>query len=169
MKAFTKTLTSFLAIVIVLSTFALFAIGSSEDDNSTTDQGTDNASKQENDNNIDDFSITIVSCRLTEDYSGLPVAIIKYSFTNNSDEPEAFYLAFDDKVYQDGIGLNECYFVKEGDLYSADNQTKEIKPGATLDVEVAYELNDSVTDLEVEVKGLFTFNDDIVKKTFSIK
>ena len=50
----------------------------------------------------------------------------------------------------------------------SDNETKEIKKGATLDVEVAYVLNDTTTDLEVEVKELISFNDSVVKKTFSI-
>ena len=37
------------------------------------------------------------------------------------------------------------------------------------DVEVAYELNDTTTDIEVEVKELFSFSDKTITKTFSIK
>ena len=43
-----------------------------------------------------------------------------------------------------------------------------IKAGVSLDVEVAYELNDTTTDIEVEVKELISFDDDLVTKTFSI-
>ena len=45
---------------------------------------------------------------------------------------------------------------------------KEIKKGATLEVECAYELNDTTTDIEVEVTETFSFDDEIVTKTFSI-
>ncbi len=34
---------------------------------------------------------------------------------------------------------------------------------------VAYDLNDETTDIEVEVKELVSWNDQVVKKTFSIQ
>ena len=40
--------------------------------------------------------------------------------------------------------------------------------GATIEVEVAYELNDTTTDIEVEVSELISFNDSMITKTFSI-
>ena len=43
--------------------------------------------------------------------------------------------------------------------YSADNQNKEIKKGASLEVEVAYVLNDTTRDLEVEISELFSYSD----------
>ena len=72
-------------------------------------------------------------------------------------------------VFQDGIGLNECYVADDSANYSSDNQSKEIKSGASLSVEVAYELNDSVTDIEVEVSEYLSWSDKKVTKTFKIK
>ena len=46
---------------------------------------------------------------------------------------------------------------------------KEIKTGATIDVDVAYELNDSESDVVIEVSELFGWTDDKITKTFSIK
>lgn len=66
------------------------------------------------------------------------------------------------------MGLNEAYLLADDANYSSDNQTKEIKKGASLDVEVAYELNDTTSDVEVEVKELFSFSDRTITKTFSI-
>ena len=40
--------------------------------------------------------------------------------------------------------------------------------GASLDVEVAYELNDTTSDVEVEVKEWLSFNEKVLTKTFSI-
>ncbi len=165
-----KFLSIFLCICVVL-TFGFFAIASG-DDTSTDDQGSgsvDTADKTNaNDSNLGDYSVEILSCRLAKDYEGKDVVIVKYNFTNNGEEATAFYTAFDDNVYQDGVGLNESYVVEDDYDYSADNQTKNIKTGSSLEVEVAYELNDSTTDIEVEVEELFSFNDSKVTKTFNI-
>ena len=157
-----KLLALILAIVLV-ATFGIFALGSGED--SESDQGSGNADNTE----IGDYSVVIDSCRLAKDYEGKNVVIVKYKFTNNADDAAAFYLTFDDAVYQNGVGLNEAYVIKDNANYNADNKTKEIKKGASLDVEVAYELNDNTTDIEVEVKELFSFSDKTIKKTFKIK
>ena len=148
------------AIVLIFSLFAL-ASGSSETDN----QGSDKAEGE----NLGEYKVVIDSCRFAEDYEGKDVVIVKYIFTNNDNDATAFWTAFDDNVYQDGVGLNEAYVLEDSANYTADNQTKEIKKGASIEVEVAYELNDTTTDIEVEVKELISFNDDVVTKTFSIE
>ena len=71
--------------------------------------------------------------------------------------------------YQNGVGLNSAFVLDDSANYSSDNQTKEIKKGASIEVEVAYELNDTTSDIEVEVEELFSFDDTVIKKTFSIK
>lgn len=154
--------------VMLVAVFALFALGSGESE--TANQGSGSAeTKASAENEIGKYSVVIDSCRLAEDYSGKPVVIVKYVFTNISDEDAAsFMFAFDEEVYQNGVGLNSAYILADSANYSADNQTKEIKKGATLDVEVAYELNDTTTDIEVEVKELISFNDKKLTKTFSI-
>ena len=150
--------------ILLVATFGVFALGSGEE--SETDQGSGSADNT----SIGDYSVEIVSCRLAKDYANKDVVIVKYKFTNNNDdEATAFYLTFDDAVYQNGVGLNEAYVLKDSANYNADNQTKEIKKGASIEVEAAYELNDTTTDIEVEVKELFSFSDKTIKKTFSIK
>lgn len=157
-------------VVCVLFTFAFFALGSSSDEEGSSSQGSGAADvPKEDETALGDYTVEIDSCRLAKDYEGKPVAIVKYIFTNvNDDDPTAFFIAFEDAAYQNGVGLNKAYFLKDSAKYSADNQTKEIKKGASIDVEVAYELNDKTTDLEVEVKELFSFSDKTLTKTFSI-
>lgn len=155
-----------LSIMLVLM-FAMFALGSGED--TSQDQGTGTVESEETDTNIGDYTVEVQSCRLAKDYTGKDVVIVKYLYTNVSNEDAtAFYVAFDETVYQNGVGLNESYVLDDSANYSADNQTKEIKKGASLEVEVAYELNDTTTDIEVEVKELFSFDDTTITKTFSI-
>ncbi len=163
-----KKLNIILAILLIAS-FALFAMGSGESD-SSSDQGTGSVETKKEDNaNIGDYSVVIDSCRLAKDFEGKDVVIVKYIFTNvSSDESTAFYTAFDETVYQNGVGLNESYILDDSADYSSDNQTKEIKKGASLEVEVAYELNDTTTDIEVEVTEWLSFDDTKVTKTFKI-
>ena len=163
-----KKILCLLAVIAVLFAFGLCAIASSDSEGSDDDQGSDDASKNENTSNLGNYNVIIKSCRLSEDYEGNPIAIITYAFTNNDKDPANFSFTFDHKVYQDGIGLNECLFASENANYNSDNQLKDIKQGATLEVEVAYELNDTTADLEVEVSELISFDEKIVKKTYKI-
>lgn len=161
-----KKMKWYLSVLLVI-VFMLFAIGSGEETN--IDQGSGQAEKAE-EGNIGDYSVKIDSCRLAKDYQGKKVVIVKYIYKNvANDNATAFYVAFDEHVYQGGIGLNESYFLADSAKYNADNQTKEVKKGASLEVEVAYELNDNSTDIVVEVQELFSFDDTTIKKTFSIK
>ena len=168
-----KKLGTLVLAMLIIATFGLFALGSGE--SGDADQGSgkaDSTATGDNDNNteIGDYSVVIDSCRLAKDYEDKDVVIVKYKFTNNkSDDSASFLLTFDEKVYQNGVGLNEAYVLKDSAKYSADNQTKEIKKGSSIDVEVAYELNDTTTDIEVEVKELISFSDKTITKTFSIK
>lgn len=162
-----RILSTFAAITLLLA-IGLFAMTSCVIESGSYDQGSDDANSDVGDSNLGDYKLVIKSCRLAEDYEGKPIAIIKYSFTNNSDDPASFSYAFSDSVYQNGVALNKCYFADDSANYSLDDQSKEIKKGVTLEVEVAYELNDTTTVLEVEVEELFSFNDTIVKKTFKI-
>ena len=79
-----------------------------------------------------------------------------------------FNFAFTDEVFQGGVGLNKAYVLPNSADYSSDNQTKKIKKGSTLEVEAAYELNDTTTDITVEVSELISFSDKKVTRTFSI-
>ncbi|MBR7132938.1 MAG: DUF5067 domain-containing protein [Clostridia bacterium] len=162
-----KKIISLAILLLLLGAYCLFALGSGE--SKTDNQGNGAAqSESDKDSNLGDYKVDIVSCRLAKDYEGKSVVIVKYKFTNNGDKSAAFYTAFDDTVYQNGVGLNTAYILADNANYSSDNQTKEIKPGASLEVEAAFELNDTQTDIEVEVEELFSLDDNVVKKTFSI-
>lgn len=178
-----------LLVILLIASFFLFAAASS-DKNENVNQGQGSATnitqgdskdnsagssaqaeqgKTEDNESIGDYKVIIDSCRLAESYDDTPVVIVKYIFTNVKDEnASAFMWALQDAVYQNGVGLNKAYILEDSANYNADNQTKEIKKGATIEVEVAYTLNDTTTDIEVEVKELISFDDKTITKTFSI-
>ena len=166
-----KVLALMMLVLLLMATLC-----SCFDSTDTQNQGSENASgttgqsgSTPSKSNLGNYNVVIESCRLAEDYEGDPIAIVKFKFTNNDDDPAAFWIALDCNAYQNDIGLNECYFVDDSANYSSDNQMKEIRKGASLSVEVAYELNDTTTDIEVEVSELISFSDKKITKTFSIK
>ena len=158
-----KALTIVSVFIIIM-----IALCSCSDTGSTGNQGTGNANAGSS-TKLGNYDVVIESCRLAEDYEGDPVVIVKYKFTNNDDDPSSFMFSLDAQAYQDGIGLNEAYILDDSANYSSDNQSKDIKKGATLSVEVAYELNDTTTDVEIEVSELISFSDKKITKKFSIK
>ena len=159
-----RIITAILLVII----FAVFALGSGE--GGTDDQGGGNVNANENEQcNLGSYHVTIDSCRLAKDYEGKPVVIVKYTFKNVADDDAiAFYLAISDHVYQNGVGLNKAYFLADNVDYNSDNYSKEIKKGASIEVEIAYELNDTKTEIEVEIEELFSFDSKRVKKMFKI-
>ncbi len=156
--------------VIMLTAFGVMALGSGESETKTQGDGTDTVatSAVKSDTGLGNYDVEIKSCRLAEDYEGKPIVIVLFGFTNNGDDPRAFWTALETTAYQNGIGLNNCYLADDSANYNDDNKSKEIKKGATIDVEVAYVLNDTTTDVEVEVKEFISLNDNVISKTFHI-
>lgn len=164
-----KKVIAIVLAVAAVAAFALFALGSASSDGEDADQGTDDAAADSNgDSLLSDCSVEILGSRLARDYEGKPIIIVKYAFTNNQDEAQSFWVAVEDQAFQGGVGLNECIFADDSAGYSADNQGKEVQKGTTLEVEVAYTLNDAATEVVVEVSSLFSFDDKKITKTFSI-
>ena len=131
---------------------------------------TNNAQPSTKTGNLGKYNVVIDSCRLSVDLTDKPIVIVKYIFTNvDDDDAASFMFSLSDNVFQDGIGLNKSYFVDSSENYSSDNQTKELKKGATLEVEVAYELNNTTSSIDVEVSELISFNDKKVTKTFALE
>lgn len=152
--------------ILVIALFAVFALGSS--DSGTDDQGSQNANS--NQGNLGDYNVDINGCRVAQDYEGKPVIIIQYTFKNVADDEAAsFAWSISDKVYQNGVELEQAYSLDDSANYSSENQSTNIKMGASIEVEVAYELRDTTADVEVELEELISFNDKSVKKTFKLE
>lgn len=122
----------------------------------------------ENPNNLGDYNVTIDSCRLAEDYEGAPIVIVKYTFANNADTADTFMLSISDTVFQNGVSLAKSYFVSNAANYSADSQSREVQPGYSLEVEVAYELINTTGEITVEISEMFSFSSKKVTKTLKL-
>ena len=119
--------------------------------------------------NLGKYSVEILSCRVAIDYEGKPVVIVKYSFENVSDSKAAsFVWNVSDKVYQNGMELENAYLLDDSANYDSEKKSVEIQKGTKIEVEVAYVLRDTTSDIEVEVGRLISTEEAVLKKTFTI-
>lgn len=170
-----KTFSILLVFALLLS-FAIFALGSSDEDTTSSNNNTE-PEKNETvatvppvvDNMLGEYRVTIDSCRLATNYSGEDIVIVKYLFENVKDEDNSSFMwSVNDEVYQNGVSLKTAYAVSDDYNYDSSNKSKDIKIGVTLEVEVAYILNDNVSPIEVEASEYLGFNDKKITKTFDL-
>ena len=64
--------------------------------------------------------------------------------------------------------MNDALFLAKRENYDDDSYLKEVKKGASIEVERAYKLNDTTTDLEIEVKENTFLDDTTIRKVFTI-
>lgn len=164
----------FIILAVIVAIIVLGGIFSSGD--SSTDSDNNSASQsenkadtiQKNEAKLGDYEVVIEKCELI-DYDGKDVAVVTFAFTNNSSQAASFDLALQAKAFQDGIEAERNYVYDVfSDEYDEDgNQHKEIKPGNSINVRIAYTLNSTEKPLEVEVSELCSFNSSVIEKTFN--
>lgn len=108
--------------------------------------------------------VTISNAYLSTDYSGKQVLVVEYIFTNTSNQNQTFAFTYSDKVFQNGVQCKAAYFV---DGVDAGAYTREVQPGGTLTVGMAYYLTDT-TDVTVQVCK-FLSSTPIATKTVKVQ
>lgn len=114
--------------------------------------------------NLGDYSVEIKGASIGEDYNGNPIIVVTYSWTNNSDETKAAAFTLLSKAFQDGVELENA-IVANSELYDSGASIREIRPGATLDVQSAFVMT-SNSIVEFELSKLISFSNDIVAMSF---
>lgn len=119
---------------------------------------------------IGNYEVTVLSAQVVKNTSdGKYNLIVTYSFTNNATESKAFGYAVSPKLFQNGVEIPELWSrIGIEDYYDFDNQHKEIKPGTTLEVQEAYELADTTTDVEVEISEWISLSKKTISYTISL-
>ena len=116
---------------------------------------------------LGDFLVSIDGYVLTQDYEGKPAVVINFTWANNSEETTSFAFALNSQVFQNDIEC-ETAIVADTSVYNAENYLKDIKPGASLAVQLAYVLQDGDNPISVELKELFSLDDETVTQAFEI-
>ena len=110
------------------------------------------------------YGVTIDGCRVTEDYAGEAVAVVTYTFTNNSEDATSFVVALHPEVFQNGVELNMAV----GSNWDSETYLSDVKPGSSTTVEIGYQLGD-MSDITVEVSELLDFDGTLLaEQTFSL-
>lgn len=135
-------------------------------DTSEESPDTSDGGNMEGSGNLGKYDVEIKDAVLTEDYDGNPAIVITYAWTNNSDETTSAIVALLEKAFQDGVELDTA-FIMDSEKYDADASMKDIRPGATLEVQAAYTLANTTSEVEFEVSDWTDFSSDsVVMKTF---
>lgn len=113
-----------------------------------------------------DYAVTIDAARLISDYEGNPAVAVDYTFTNVShDEATSMAVAVHPEVYQGGAQC-ETAFTMDVDT---GGYMQKVKAGASVPVTLVYKLHDTSSDVEVEVKEMFSWDDTLLaQRTFSL-
>ena len=154
-----------LAVIIVIGIIGAAAGGGS--DSSSKDNGkSDNTGTSEQANDAQpaedagvktDYPTSIDGAEITTDSLGDKAIVVTYTWTNNSDKNASFDVALDAKAYQNGVELEADCFIDGADCLDV----RDVRPGTTTTLKQAYKLADT-SEVEVEVKELFSLSDDII-------
>lgn len=163
-----KGLTLLMACLLL---FALAACGGDKPDDKEPATGTpDTGGQAQKDTPVVDtpkeawkadvgaYHVEIKGAKLAKDYEENPVIVVTYAWTNNSEETTSAMTAIMGKAFQGGIQLDSA-IVGDSKVYDSGASMKEIRPGATLDVQSAFVLRDTTSPVEVEVGEWLTWDD----------
>ena len=142
-------------LCVLLSTIMLLMQGCGNDDSNymnlgegqNTDTKADGGwilNKDAKDTVFGDYALKIEGCRVEG-----RVLFVKCVFTNNSAEEASFAEHFGTELYQNGASLTFCFAGTAGHTMSS-----KIKPGVSFELEISYILNDTESDVEIEVYGI---------------
>jgi len=118
---------------------------------------------------IGKFHVAIKDIAMSQDYEGNNAVIVTYEWTNNDTTTKSFWPTLEAQVFQNGI---ECKTpIMKIDGVGSDGLYTEIKPGVTYEFKVGYTLDSDYSEIEVEIKEMFSFssNPPVVSKTFELQ
>lgn len=115
---------------------------------------------------LGNYYVEIKSAVLTADYGGSPAILITYSWTNNSQETTNALTVFIERAFQDGVQLDSATILSTNPQYSAGTALRDVRPGASTDVQRAYLISDSGSPVEFEVFEFMGDDENAVSMTF---
>ena len=111
--------------------------------------------------NIGNYNVKYKSAFVTTNHSGKQILVVTYDYSNNSDKNGSFTWTISDKAFQSGVELGEVYSDYSIKGYSDEASDREIQPGKSLVVQRAYELNDTTTQVEIQLDEYMSFDNEI--------
>ena len=137
----TKLLCLLLAVLMLLS--------------SLTACGKDKA-KDSNLIKLGDYELLYKGACIMEDSDGNDAIVLSLDFTNNSKENASYLWSVDETLMQNGTELEVATVYTDYDTFTTviENQFEEVAPGATLEVQTAFVLNNASGEIEATFEEL---------------
>ena len=94
---------------------------------------------------------------IMEDSDGNDAIVLKLDFTNNSKESASYLWSVSETAVQNGAELEVATVYTDYNTYAStvDNQFEAVEPGATLEIQTAFVLNDATNKVEVSFEQIF--------------
>lgn len=125
----------------------------------TVDQGASSGT-------LGDFYVEVKEAYITEDYEGNPAIAITYAWTNNSSETTYAAIEISERAFQNGVEMDAASMSMSNQNYDTRADSREIRPGTTIDVQCAFKLTDRASPIEIELYEAFSLSDAIVSAVF---
>lgn len=117
---------------------------------------------------IDDYHVALLRIETSKDYKGDPALILTILYTNNGKDTESYMTAVSTKLFQNGVQLERAISVSGVDTMV---QMAEVRPGASVELQIAYQITDINLPVEIEFSRYIDFSKNPLKiiGTFSIE
>ena len=129
----------------------------------TAEQATDNTTSEAATDAK--YGVELKDAQIVTNYEGKDILVVKYAFTNNSEDTVSATVALYIKAFQDGIQLENGFLFTDDlpeDLAPLqENDWKDIRPGASIDCYAGFEF-DNTSEVEVEATELISFDNTIL-------
>ncbi|MDD6484308.1 MAG: DUF5067 domain-containing protein [Clostridiales bacterium] len=114
------------------------------------------------------YKVTIDNLVVTE-HEGRNVAIVDFTFKNNSTEPVTFAGAVNAMAYQDGMELVGSVFQEPIEGYEPNTTAQTVKKGEKITVQKAFSLQDTTTPVQIQLRAYTdTTGENVVERIFDI-
>lgn len=136
-----------------------------EEADGTSEPAAADAAALSSSGDLGDYHVEIRDAALAADYAGNPAIVITYSWTNNSSETINAMDAILEKAFQSGVQLDEA-IIGDDSVYDMATQTRDIRPGTTVDVQCAYQLTSDTAAVEFELSEFVSLSKEVVLMNF---
>lgn len=150
-----------IAMLVIVGVFVLFSFivmllpsedSSNTSQNTTVTQDADITENEDGIYELNDIDLKFVSSKVVkEEYSDNYYLIVNFDYTNTSNVSQSFDYNVSLKAFQSGVELQSpisTYGIPDYDFHYSQ---KEIKPGVTLSVQEAFQLDDLKNTVSIEI------------------
>ena len=112
-----------------------------------------------------EYVVVINNATVTDDGEGKSFLVLNITFTNNSDTATSFGSAIRTTLFQNNIALKTGYLPYNHSLSDSDlsgNSYNDIRQGASIDLQVVFELIDATSSVELTCVDAYSYDNAVI-------